>query len=257
MNIAEYISALESAGQRLAAAAEAAGPDAAVPSCPGWVVRDLVRHQGGDHRWATGYVAGQRTELWEVDLEDVVGQWPADDDLIDWFGEGLQTLVHTLTDADQDLVCFAWLRAPSPLAMWSRWEAHQTTVHRVDAELAARWPLTGVPAPFAADGVDELLRCFVPRNRGWLRAKPARRLRIRCTDDPGDWLIRIGPDRVVTRLAVAGGDEYWDQVDCLVTGTASDLYLALWNRLPTTSLRVQGDAGVLRLFSDTVKFGWT
>jgi uncharacterized protein (TIGR03083 family) len=256
MNVAEHIAALESAGRQLAAAAEAAGPNAAVPSCPGWVVRDLVRHQGGTHRWATGYVAGQRTELWEVDLDDVVGEWPTDGNLIDWFGDGLATLVQTFTDADPDLVCFAWLRAPSPLAMWTRWQAHQTTVHRVDAELAVGWPLTAVPVLLAADGLDELLS-YVSRHRGWLRANPARRLRIRCSDHPSDWLVRIGPQRVVTRLAVAGGDEYWDEVDCLVTGTASDLYLALWNRRPTTSLRVQGDASVLRLFSDTVKIRWT
>ncbi|HXS64714.1 MAG TPA: maleylpyruvate isomerase family mycothiol-dependent enzyme [Streptosporangiaceae bacterium] len=257
MNIAEHITALDGAGQRLAAAAEAAGPDAAVPSCPDWVVRDLVRHLGGVHRWATGYVAGQRTELWEVDLDDVVGEWPSDGDLIDWFGEGLNTLVQTLTDADPDLVCFAWLPAPSPLAMWSRRQAHETTVHRVDAELAAGWLPSALPVPFAADGVDEMLRCFITRHRGVLRADPVRRLRVRCTDDPGDWLIMIGNEQVVTRLAMPGGDEYWDHVDCRVTGTANDLYLALWNRKPTTTLSVEGDASVLRLLTDNVKIRWT
>ena len=257
MNITEHITALDSAGQRLSAAAAAAGPDAAVPSCPDWVVRDLVRHQGGVHRWATGYVAGPRAELWDVDMEDVVGEWPADADLIDWFDDGLATLVQTLTDADPDLVCFTFLAAPSPLAMWSRRQAHETTVHRVDAELAAGWPPTALPASFAADGVDELLSCFITRPRGSLRADPARRLRVRCTDDPGDWLITIGPDAVVTWTAAESPNEAWDNVDCGVTGPANDLYLGLWNRQPTATLHVEGDDSVLRLFSDSVKVRWS
>jgi uncharacterized protein (TIGR03083 family) len=261
MNIAEHITALDSAGQRLAAAAEAAGPDAAVPSCPEWVVRDLVRHQGGVHRWAAGYVAGQRAELWEVDMEDVVGDWPADGDLIDWFDDGLATLVQALTDADPDLVCFTFLAASSPLAMWSRRQAHETTVHRVDAELAAGWSPAALPVTFAADGVDELLSCFVTRPGGRLRADPSRRMRVSCTDDPGDWLVMIGPDRVVTRAAAPGSasgvDETWEHADCRVTGPANDLYLALWNRPPATPLRAEGDVSVLALFGDGVKIRWS
>jgi hypothetical protein len=126
-------------------------------------------------------------------------------------------------------------------------------VHRVDAELAAGWSPTALPAPFASDGVDELLSGFITRPQGRLRADPARRLRVSCTDDPGDWLITIGPDRVVTKTEVESADEAWDQVDCRVTGPANDLYLALWNRQPTTTLPVDGDASVFRLFSDLVR----
>ena len=46
----------------MAAAAAVADAGAAVPTCPGWTVRDLIRHTGGVHRWATGFVADGRTE---------------------------------------------------------------------------------------------------------------------------------------------------------------------------------------------------
>ena len=45
----------------MAAAVAGADPDGTVPTCPEWTVRDLVRHMGGVHRWATGFVRG-RTE---------------------------------------------------------------------------------------------------------------------------------------------------------------------------------------------------
>jgi len=252
VEIAEHIDAIGSAGRQLAAAAAAAGPDATVPSCPDWVVRDLVRHQGGVHRWAIGIVAGPRTQPWNVDLDEVVGAWPADADLIGWFGDGVGRLVATLSQAEPGLVCWTFLDAPSPLAMWARRQAHETSVHRVDAELAAGLPVTSFPAPFAADGIAELLTCFITRPGGGLRSDPARLLRVRCTDTPGDWLVRMEPDRVRTS---PGTDEV--SSDCLVTGAADDLYLALWNRRPASSLAVDGDRSVLDLFLDRVHVRWS
>ncbi len=251
MEIAEHIAAIGSEGKRLAAAAAAAGPDAAVPSCPDWVVRDLVRHQGGVHRWATGIVAGPRTEAWNVELDEVVGTWPSDAELIDWFGDGLDRLVSALSAADPGLVCWTFLKAPSPLAMWARRQAHETSIHRVDAELAAEWPVTPFPAPFAADGVDELLTCFITRRRSRLRSDGERFLRVRCTDVAAGWLVRIGPDGVVT---TAPGAEV---PDCEVAGHASDLYRALWNRPHAGSLSVDGDRVLLGQFGDQVQIRWS
>jgi uncharacterized protein (TIGR03083 family) len=248
----EHIDALRAASTRLAAAAAAADPDTAVPSCPEWVVRDLVRHQGGVHRWATGIVGTPRTEPWAADFDEIVGTWPDDADLITWFADGADKLARTLADADPALQCWSFLAAPSPLQMWCRRQAHETSVHAVDAELAAGWPVSEVPARFAADGVSELLTCFITRSRGELRADPARRLRVRCTDADGDWLITIGPDRVVTASRGPADPE----ADCEITGSAGDLYLALWNRCPASMLAVDGDAAVLELFLERVRVRW-
>lgn len=256
MNVDEHLSHLDDAGQRLGAAAAAAGLDAQVPSCPDWVVRDLVKHQGGVHRWATSYIATPRTEPWDVDLDDLVGSWPRDDELLGWFAAGHASLIDALSNADPDLQCWTFLAAPSPLAMWARRQAHETTVHRVDAELAAGWQPAKLPAPFAADGVDELLTCFITRPRGRLRADPGKALAFASTDADGHWLVRIGPDRVTTS---AGDDAEAAAAtaDCQVSGNAEDLYLALWHRRPTTSLRIEGDAGVLDLFNDRVQVTWS
>jgi hypothetical protein len=44
----EHIAALQRDGQLLAAAARRTGLAAAVPSCPPWQVRDLLRHTAPD-----------------------------------------------------------------------------------------------------------------------------------------------------------------------------------------------------------------
>jgi uncharacterized protein (TIGR03083 family) len=216
------------------------------------VVRDLVRHQGGVHRWATGYVAEARTELWDVDLDEVVGTWPDDADLVPWFRAGHAGLVAALSTADPGLECWTFLRAPSPLAMWARRQAHETSIHRVDAELAAGMT-PSVPYPsFAADGVDELLTCFVPRRSTRLQADAPRTMVIRATDTSAAWMLTIGPERVAVTTDAADG------ADCELRGAAADLYLTLWNRLDNpASLEVAGDEAVLTLFRDTVHIRWS
>ena len=250
MNVDEHIDVLRREGPRLADAAAQTGLDAKVPSCPAWVVGDLVRHQGGVHRWATGVVAGPRTKAWNVDLDEVVGTWPADDALLDWFRAGHTALVDALANAAPTLDCWTFLQAPSPRAMWARRQAHETTVHRIDAELAAGGSLTTIDAPFAADGVDELLACFITRRGGRLRADPPRSLRVRCTDAAGDWLVAIGPDGVETTPGRDGAE-------CTVAAPAADLYLALWSRRDLDGLDVAGDRAVLDLFLDKVHVRWS
>jgi uncharacterized protein (TIGR03083 family) len=280
VEVSAHINALRREGRLMAAAAAAADLDTTVPTCPDWAVRDLLRHQGGVHRWATGIVAGPRTSPWRVDLDEVVGEWPADGQLVDWFRQGHAELITALSQADPGLDCWTFLAAPSPLAMWARRQAHETAVHRADAELAAGRAVSPFPAPFAADGIGELLACFITRPGGELRADPPVSLRVRCTDAPGDWRVRIGPDgaqttpgaQTVARTQATPGTRAApsaqaapamrgapgaDDADCTVSGRAAEVYLALWNRQPAGALTVDGDGQVLDLFRTAVQVRWS
>jgi uncharacterized protein (TIGR03083 family) len=253
MEVAPWIETLRDEGARMTAAARATSADAPVPTCPEWMSRDLIRHTGGIHRWATRFVAEARAEPGSQTLEEVAGGWPGDEELADWFEAGYLGLAAALEAAPPDLQCWTFLRAPSPLAMWSRRQAHETAMHRVDAELTAGRTvdhLSPFTPAFAADGVDELLTCFVPRRSTQLRAERPATLGVRCADDEGAWVLTIGPDGVTT--ATGAGD-----ADCTVRGAAEDLYLALWNRGRDERLQIEGDRGVLEQFGDTVQVRWS
>jgi uncharacterized protein (TIGR03083 family) len=239
----------------MAEAAAAASPDDAVPSCPEWAVRDLVHHMGGVHRWATSYVAEGRTEQRDVDLIDVVGSWPQDPELAAWLRKGCNGLADALDAAPDDLACWTFLPAPSPRAMWARRQAHETAIHRVDAELATRddSSLSGFDPAFAADGVGELLSCFLPRPRSRLRADPCTTLGVSCTDDDAGWLLHIGPDGVST---TAGPRDVAAEAACTIRAGAADLYLVLWSRRSPTLLEASGDERVLQLFLEKVNIRW-
>jgi uncharacterized protein (TIGR03083 family) len=205
------------------------------------------------HRWATGYVADARTEVSDAGLDDIVGTWPTDDALAGWLRDGCAALADALSAAPPDLQCWTFLRAPSPLAMWARRQAHETAIHRVDAELAAGRAPNPFPAAFAADGADELLSCFVPRRSTSLRAEVPTTLGVACTDAEAGWLVRIEVDGVTT----SPGWSPSSGAVCSVSGPAADLYLALWNRAGPEALTIEGDRAVLSLFGDAVQVRWS
>src|SRR5882757_1776126 len=155
METAEFITTLRREGPLLADAAERAGLDAPVPACPDWRVRDLLRHTGAVHRWATAYVLEGRMKYEEWDETA-----PGDDKLVGWYRQLHGELADALTAAPSDMTCYYFLAAPSPLAFWARRQAHETSVHRIDAEAALGVASTPVDPVFAADGVHELLAGF-------------------------------------------------------------------------------------------------
>ncbi|WP_172381672.1 maleylpyruvate isomerase family mycothiol-dependent enzyme [Streptomyces sp. MNP-20] len=239
MEIAEHIEILDREGRLLARAAEEAGTAAAVPTCPGWRVRDLVRHTGVVHRWAAAFVADAHPSFRSLQEE------PALDgaDLVAWFREGHAQLVAALTAAPADLRCWTFLPAPSPLAFWARRQANETAVHRVDAESARGGTPTAVGTDFAVDGIDELLRGFHARPKSRLRTPEPRVLRIRATDAKEAWTVHLSAEVPVT--------EHGDTLpaDCEVAGQAAYLYLALWNRLPFP--QITGDTALATLWRET------
>ncbi|HEY6474809.1 MAG TPA: maleylpyruvate isomerase family mycothiol-dependent enzyme [Acidimicrobiales bacterium] len=253
MEVAQFIETLRHEGARMTASTRAVAPVMRVPTCPEWMARDLIRHMGGVHRWATSYVAEPVAEVRKQSLDEVVGRWPGDEELSDWFEAGYLALVAALDAAPPDLQTWTFLPAPSPLAMWSRRQAHETGIHRVDTELTAGRPeanLSPFTPDFAADGVDELLTCFVPRRSTGLRAEDVVTLGIRCVDDDAAWVLSIGPDGVTTTAGVGAAD-------CTVRGAAGDLYLALWNRGRGDRLSIEGDRSVLDAFGDVVQVRWS
>ncbi len=238
----------------MAEAARRIGLDAVIEPCPGWAMRDLVQHLAEIHLWAAGQVSNRATTLSPKDHAEISSWWPelpplypADDDLVDYYLATNANLLRELESAPADLECRTFLDAPSDLAMWARRQAHETAVHRFDAESPGS-EITPFDPTFAADGVDELLVAFAPRGDSF-PIEGTRTMAVRATDTGDEWFVTMSPDGITTGRSSA-------DADVTLAGAAGDLYLAVWNRGDDSAITVTGDRSALEAWREGYHVRW-
>lgn len=226
---------LEALRREGAAMAAALGHDlsAEVPSCPGWTLETLANHLGRVHRWVTVIVRTRATER---------PDFPTRPPVVDheWFEEGITELAAALEEAGPEAECWTLMGDASQARFWFRRQAMETAVHRWDAE-GARGEPQAVETELAVDGVDELLDLIFPTGIRFAAEEPTGfdgTVHLHATDSPhGEWLVRLDG----RELLVGHGHE---KGDAAVRGTASDLFLWLWGRIPPDRLEVFGDGSL-------------
>ncbi|MBB5125309.1 uncharacterized protein (TIGR03083 family) [Streptomyces albaduncus] len=165
-------------------------------------------------------------------------------ELVAWYRDSHRRLLDTLAGAAPDVECFTFLPGPpSALAFWARRQAHETTVHRVDAESARGGASAPIATEFAVDGVDELLRGFHARPKSRVRTESPRVLRVRVSDADAAWTVRLSPEPPVTTRDAD------TEAECELAGPAEEVYLALWNRRPVPAM--SGDPVLATLWRNT------
>lgn len=231
-----YVAALRSDGEALAVAATGR-LDVPVPSCPGWSMADLVVHTGKVHRDKAQVVRRGGTER----FTRADSPAPGPDDLLDWYREGLSDLADLLAAKDPEEPAWSWT-GDHRVAFWQRRMAHETAVHRWDAQDAVGIADPIAPADLAADGVGEMLEVWAPAQlQDGPYDGPAGSLHVHATDAPGEWLVDLAPPALRVR-------HEHGKADAALRGAASDLDLVLWERLPADRVAVFGDAALLASF---------
>lgn len=227
----ELIDALRREGEALG---EVPLADVDVPTCPEWSLPQLITHVGEVHRFQEAQLrAPSPDQLVRVDRADDLDL----DAIDDWYHTGLESLLATLAGTDPDQPTPTWF-GPRPATFWARRAAHETAIHRWDAEAAVSAASSLVPDQ-AIDALDELLGVFAPvlfDPSGW--AGDAATVHLHATDVDGEWLISMGSDGLVV-------EHRHDKGDVAARGTASDLVLMMMGRVPPARLELFGDAGVI------------
>jgi uncharacterized protein (TIGR03083 family) len=237
-----FLHHLQTDGPALAAVAKA-DPAAAVPTCPKWTLADLLAHVGGAHHWAEETVRTRATEFTPFVKP------PKDFDAVcAWYDEGLDQLVRTLSavDPDEPVWNFQALGV-APAGFWQRRMAHETAVHRWDAE-NANGSAAPIDAPMAADGIDEYLGLV----SAFLSMRPndalGGALGLEALDVPLALTVTLGPNQVSSGPGLDGAD-------AVVRAMASDLLLWLVGRrqMQKEAFAIEGDASVADAWA-TVRF---
>ncbi|AYF73285.1 maleylpyruvate isomerase family mycothiol-dependent enzyme [Nocardia yunnanensis] len=200
---------------------------APVPSCGDWTFYDLADHVGQGNLWVVTAVAEGRG--------DYHGD-PAPANAVElraWFDQSAKAIVESLS---VDPATPAWTFTslmPRTVGFWQRRRAQETLMHLWDGQ-DALGTAEAIEPHLAADGITEVFEMFAHRmiQRG-LAKEPRSAVRVHTTDTGDNWTY--GPGAPVAEIS----------------GTASDLLLALWGRksLEDAALSWQGNwaegAGVL------------
>jgi uncharacterized protein (TIGR03083 family) len=238
VDFASYLDQVERQAAALRAAAVSAGPDATAPTCPKWTVHELVSHIAGVHNWVV-----QATRSEPTGKRPTRATPPEDwHELLGWWDGQLATMLGELKAGGPD--ASTWVFHPdvdSTAAFWARRQAHETAIHRLDAEhaVAGSADPSAVPSlvfdpELAADGIDELLVLMTPRVVDRHRPTVEGTVLFHAADAGRAWLVRLTPGELPE---IGPADEI--ESDASVVGTADAVYRAVWRR-PSTAI-VTGD----------------
>jgi uncharacterized protein (TIGR03083 family) len=249
-----YEAEFEAETTRLGVAASELEPQAPVPTCPEWTVRDLITHVGTGHRWAAEIVEGR--------LQDpapyVIVNAPHDPQAwADWLTAGARRLAEAVGAAGPDRMVWTW-QAEMTAGFWLRKLLHDELVHRFDVELAAG-RLGDVAPDLAADGVSDLLASIATLSRpdsgdpmfsGLVGAGET--LQLQATDvslAAGEWFVERTPAGVSWRHGHA-------PADAAVRAPARELLLVLNRRITPSGkgVEITGDHALFTHWQEQSKF---
>jgi uncharacterized protein (TIGR03083 family) len=236
----ELVSAVRTEGEALVAAARM-GSDVTVPTCGDWTIADLARHVCQVYANITLYISTRATSRPE--------QMPVipEGDPVELLAAQLDDLVVALEETEPGTPIWTWVfDAPEGAIFWARRMAHESAVHRFDAQNAhgIRQP---IDTELAADGIDELIDIIVPRVYGRDKvAGPVGTVALR-SPDGSEWFLELEPTGV-RRVDLIEAPQV------TAVGTDSALLLAAVGRVPWSSLDISGDAALLDAWSAALNF---
>ncbi|WP_163511903.1 maleylpyruvate isomerase family mycothiol-dependent enzyme [Fodinicola acaciae] len=230
-----WLAAVRTEGSVLRAAVTPDELDAPVPSCPDWTVATLVGHLGVVYQFQrTHFVRGTTSRPENARVTPPDG--PA---VLDFFDEQLAAVVAALENLDPGLPAWNWGTTPKLAAFWFRRMALETAVHRWDAQAAV-----GIPHPIeprlAVDGIAEVFDTFLPAGRRKGPDDAEGVVRLNASDTQDRWVLRVRG----TAFSVLDTNTVLDPgpgAQAAAKGTASDLLLALWGRIPIDVLEISGE----------------
>ncbi|GIE96848.1 maleylpyruvate isomerase family mycothiol-dependent enzyme [Paractinoplanes rishiriensis] len=221
-----YAAELEAETARLAAAAAGQFPEAVVPACPEWTVRDLVTHVGSGHRLAAGIIEARRDSPAPyrlVDAPDDPAEWAG------WLASGARRLTDAVRDLGFDGRVWTWQPQHQTAGFWLRRMVHDLIIHRFDADEIDHDVTGGLAPDLAADGIADMLLVFEIVGKF---AGDGERLQFTATDTGDGWHATLDAGGLSWRAGTA-------PADVTVSAPVTDLLLVLNRRREPAA--VEGD----------------
>ncbi|WP_454229015.1 maleylpyruvate isomerase N-terminal domain-containing protein [Propioniciclava flava] len=249
----DFASVIAVESRRFAATLRGVAPTAPVPTCPEWSAADLAWHLTEVHGfWARVLTSGALTD---EDAEALEASAPArpDDPTEIWpvFERETRALLDALALRDDTEAAWFWLPTACTVGSTRRMQAHEATVHRLDAEAAADVTSAPVDAEVAADAVShaiEVMWAWWGTNPGFVFVPTTGPVALTALDVDRVWHVQPGRWRGVGSCGTSydvPGVRLTEEAPAVaqVTATADALMRWLWGRGPEPA--TSGDAAAV------------
>lgn len=217
------------------------GLQRAVPSCPGWTLLDLLQAVATGYYEVRSHVSRGVTSIPEPVTPP---ELPTGAAAVQWFTDEFDALVTLLDALDPELPAWNWAPQVKQAWFWQRRMAHETALRRWDAQ-SATGHMARLESTLAADGVQEVLDTWLPSGRRKGPTDLTGVARLVATDVEHEWFIRLRGEGVALLDTATWLDHDDHHTRVLARGTASDLVLALFGRVPFDVLEIAGETSLL------------
>lgn len=214
-----------------------AGPIVPVPSCPGWDTNSLAEHMGMVYLHQAYVVEHSTAPENEVHLAVLNGVTEPMQKL----ELGFRAIIKALDPAREERKTWSWHHSDFSVDFWFRRMAHETVIHRADAQIARGVKLELAEA-LALDGVDEVLD-FLPLLGSWPEAPNVDfgivSVVVAAQSGQQVWNVEFTENAATVTAAT----EPSSSARLTITGDAESMDLYLWGRIDSTSpkLKLNGD----------------
>ena len=226
----QYLIHLNADYQLLAAAIPVT--PAEVPSCPDWTTNDLAKHMahvylGQAYVVETGVQAENKEHL---------APYPRTEDFMEFMSWGFDAITKALEINRPERATWSWHHSDQSVDFWFRRMAHETVIHRIDAEQAVG-AVTKIDQALALDGVDEVLD-FLPLLGSWPEVPNVDFgiVSIVATTKSGSqvWDLQFTEKAAI----VSAADQVNASARLVISGDAEAMDLYLWGRIDSSDPRI-------------------
>jgi hypothetical protein len=240
LRITDYLTELktEAAGLRSICGPEVL--DRVVPSRPDFTVADILLELAREFRWAVEALFTRPSEDEELpEPPPVTAEGAA---VLDVFDQALAAVLDAIEARGPDSPAWTWAPVEWRAEFWHRRVAVATGVARWDLQMAVG-ATAPVPAALASEAITEVFEAFIPVGaRRGAHPEATGLVQLFAQDADATWFVRLRDGRV----SLLDQPDSRTELQARAAGSASDIALALWGRLPFGICDVVGDERLLQ-----------
>ncbi|WP_205326121.1 hypothetical protein [Glycomyces sp. YM15] len=240
LRITDYLTELktEAAGLRSACGPEVLGRVA--PSRPDSTVGGILLELAREYRWAVEALFTR--PVTDEDLPQPPPVTAEGTAVLDVFDQSLAAVLDAIEARGPDSPAWTWAPVEWRAEFWHRRVAVATGLARWDVQMAVG-STAPVPAALAAEAISEVFEAFLPVGaRRGAHPESTGLVQLFAQDADATWFVRLREGRV----ALLDQPDSRTELQARAAGSASDIALALWGRLPFGICDVAGDEALLQ-----------